>query len=406
MSTPKAFNPLRDLNLISALSFILFLLVVASFYRQSHTEWKKYQKEFKTYLEKNISPESAAAFDISIKQIWLPEMNRVDRCTSCHLGYDQSSLKGAPEPFRSHPDIAPHDISKMGCTICHGGQGFALKKKDAHGEIKHWPEPLLGKKMAEKYGFQDQASLIQINCNICHRRDEETAGMEIINLAKKLMIQKKKCQTCHAMDGKGGKQGADLTFIGDKPSERFDFSKIKEKLTAAAKPLSMLSWHAEHFRDPAGVVPGSQMPKMDYSEQEARALAMLMMSWKNFKLPVMLIPKKAAEPLSPDPGGQASDASPVARGKLLFESKSCSECHTIGQGVEVGPDLSGVSGRRDALWLKKMIRTPEEMEKTDPIAKKLFLEYQELGMPAAGLSEEETELIIKYIESFKKNSGK
>lgn len=355
-----------------------------------------------TYLEQNSSPGSAAAFDLSIKQLWLPELNRVDRCTSCHLGYDQSSLKEAPEPFRFHPDIAPHEIPKMGCTICHGGQGFALKKKDAHGEIEHWQEPLLGKKMTEKYGLKGEASLIQINCNICHRRDEETPGMEMINLAKKLMTQKTKCQTCHTVDGKGGKQGADLTFIGDKPSERFDFSKIKEKLTASAKPLSMLSWHAEHFMDPSAVVPDSKMPKMDYSDQEALAMAMLMMSWKNFKLPVMLIPKKASEPLSPGPEGLTSAISPVDRGKLLFEGKSCFDCHTIGKGVEAGPDLLGVSERREANWLKKMIRIPEEMEKTDPIAKKLFLEYQELGMPNAALSEEDAEMIIKYIVSFKK----
>lgn len=402
MRTNKAFNPLRDFYIISAFCFILFILVAASFYVQSHTEWKRYQKEFGAYLEKNISPASAAAFDVSIKQIWLPELNRVDRCPSCHLGYDQSSLKGAPEPFRSHPDIAPHDISKMGCTICHGGQGFALKKKDAHGEIIHWQEPVLGKKMADKYGLKDKASLIQINCNICHRRDEETSGMEIINLAKKLMTQKKKCQTCHAIDGKGGKQGADLTFVGDKPSERFDFSKIKEKLIAAGKPVSMLSWHAEHFMDPSAVVPDSKMPKMDYSEQEASALAMLMMSWKNFKLPVMLIPKNAAAPSSPVPEGPASVISAVDRGKILFESKSCSDCHTIGKGIEGGPDLLGVTEKRDAQWLKKMIRTSEEMEKTDPIAKKLFLEYKELGMPTAGLSEEDAEMIIKYIASFKK----
>ena len=353
------------------------------------------------FLKQNVGP--ASAVDVSIKQIWLPELNRVDRCISCHLGYDQSSLTGAPEPFRFHPNIAPHEISKMGCTICHGGQGFALKKKDAHGEIKHWLEPVLGKKMALKYGFNDDTRLIQSNCNICHRRDEETTGMALINLAKKIITQKSKCQTCHVIDGKGGKQGADLTFVGDKPSERFDFSKIEKKLIAAGKPLSMLSWHFEHFMDPSAVVPESKMPKMDYSEEEGWALAVLMMSWKNFKLPVMLIPKKAPEPLPPGPEGSASAiSSPADRGKILFESKGCSDCHTIGKGAEIGPDLLGVSEKKEGRWLVKMIRIPEEMEKSDPIARKLYLEYKEVGMPNADLSEEDAELIIKYIESFKK----
>jgi cytochrome c1 len=43
------------------------------------------------------------------------------------------------------------------------------------------------------------------------------------------------------------------------------------------------------------------------------------------------------------------------------------------------------------------------MERTDPLAKKLYLEYEELGMPTEKMTEEEVEAIIKYIESFDKN---
>ena len=94
--------------------------------------------------------------------------------------------------------------------------------------------------------------------------------------------------------------------------------------------------------------------------------------------------------------------SSVERGKELFESEFCSECHTIGGGVEVGPDLIGVTKRRDFEWLKRIILNPEEMELTDSIAKELYKEYEEMGMVVDELTEEEVEAIIRYLESFNK----
>lgn len=404
MNKKKDFNPRKDFYWLSFFSFLLFVLVMIAFYKQANPEWKDYQQEFKKFLAENISSESASTFDFSVKQIWLPELNRVDRCISCHMGYDQPNLSEAPEPFTAHPDIEPHSVSEMGCTVCHGGQGFALKKKDAHGEIKHWEEPLMGRKLAQKYGFKDEDALIQINCNICHRRDESTPGMEMINLAKRLLTQNKKCQTCHIIDGRGGKISADLTFIGDKPAERFDFSQIEDKLIAGSRPLSILSWHFEHFMNPEAVVPDSKMPYVEYSEEEAWALSLLMMSWKDVNLPIMLVPEgKRVDVSLPEEKVERAGRSLVDWGKELFESKNCSECHTIGEGVEVGPDLKGITRIRDIEWLRKMILDPEKMEKTDTLAKRLYKEYEEVGMPTEELTEEEAEAILKYIESFNKN---
>ena len=392
------FNASFDFYALGLVSILMFLLVLTAFNRQANPEWKRYQQDFKKLLGEKISPETGTAFDFSVEQIWLPEINRVDRCVSCHLGYDNPLLADVNEPFRTHPDIEPHSVLKMGCTLCHGGQGFSLKKKDAHGETEHWEEPLLGRKMGERYGFSKN-ELIQINCNVCHRNDETTVGMELINSAKELLTSKKNCQTCHVINGVGGNRGPNLTFVGDKPAERFDFSEVKVKLSESDRPISMLSWHFEHLMNPKAVVSGSKMPHVEYSEKEAWSLAMLMMSWKNIVLPIALIPGGTTK----DRGANESTEMPdeeelsfIEWGETLFNSKSCVDCH---DGADDAPDLKGVTKNRDLKWLRSMILNPEEMELNDPIAINLYEEFDELGMVTDDLTDEEVEAIIKYLDS-------
>jgi len=77
----------------------------------------------------------------------------------------------------------------------------------------------------------------------------------------------------------------------------------------------------------------------------------------------------------------------------------CAACHTIGGGTKIGPDLAGVTARRDRDWLQHFIRTPGAMNAAgDPIAVALRNEYQEARMPNLDLSEADTAAVIDYIE--------
>jgi mono/diheme cytochrome c family protein len=86
-------------------------------------------------------------------------------------------------------------------------------------------------------------------------------------------------------------------------------------------------------------------------------------------------------------------------GAQLFQP--CAACHKIGGGKLIGPDLQGVSERRDREWLIRFIRNSQEMVQAgDPIAVKLFEEYNKIPMPPAGISDEQIIILLDYIDKY------
>lgn len=62
----------------------------------------------------------------------------------------------------------------------------------------------------------------------------------------------------------------------------------------------------------------------------------------------------------------------VEAGKAMFVKKGCPACHKIGGGKLVGPDLKGVTARRNPRWIERMILHPEIMLQQDDTAKGLL----------------------------------
>jgi mono/diheme cytochrome c family protein len=86
-------------------------------------------------------------------------------------------------------------------------------------------------------------------------------------------------------------------------------------------------------------------------------------------------------------------------GETLFQGK-CVACHTIGKGKLVGPDLQGVTVRRDHAWLTRwMLETDTMLAEGDPIALEILAESNNVPMPNSGLSASEVASILAYLET-------
>jgi len=76
----------------------------------------------------------------------------------------------------------------------------------------------------------------------------------------KVLFAQHHCLACHSLHGEGGKVGPDLSYVGDRRTDR--------------------DWHIRHLRDPASVSPGSIMPKFPLSDREVNDLASFLLSLK------------------------------------------------------------------------------------------------------------------------------
>ncbi len=331
----------REIVWVLVASILFVVLTAAIVLRDATPEWNYYQSEFRLIVAENFGSVDPSSIPRGVQQIWVEDLDRVDRCITCHQGIQWKGLENVEQPWTTHPDLGmftKHPLPKYGCTICHGGQGYALTVNDAHGFVKHWEEPLMGKTVGMEYDPRTPPPLFETNCNFCHRYERETAGMSWINDAKKL-VQSKACKVCHVINGTGGSMGPDLTFEGDKSAEGFDFENL------ATDQKTIFNWHINHFKQPINVVPNSIMPEMNFQTKDAMALSMLVMSWKdNSDLPLDYFPRiemvdeQTPEELETERLMREGDGA-------FFVENSCFICHSI-KGFNIksptdkGPDLS------------------------------------------------------------------
>ncbi|NOX58337.1 MAG: c-type cytochrome [Planctomycetes bacterium] len=337
---PKHIRNMKLLLLVSSLASLV-VLICAAYQENFRGLWRSHQAAYKTALVANADTDSARrsanAFGSEHKQLYLPELNRIDRCTTCHLGAENPAMAEAKQPLRKHSGnlLGQHPVDKFGCTICHMGRGLAVHKEEAHGwnddgtPVPHIDEPML------------RGQAVYTSCGRCHAEVDLYGGSEdlfaepevggaddgpvaqaaidafelsmMLPNADSLLRGKKLtvelgCLGCHAYRRRGGTLGPDLTYVGDKTKHDFDFTHVDGEHTVE-------QWLFEHFKFPREVSPETVMPEMNLSDEDARDLSLYMMSLHHKANLSAHIPKptKAAKP-------------EAIRGATLYQM-FCSACH-------------------------------------------------------------------------------
>ena len=300
-----------------ALGILVSVLTAAAYYRDEFRDWKDYQRLFiREELRRAATPQQrqlAKGIPVQIRQIVLPDLRRVDRCTTCHLAVEDPTYGGFPQPLTYHPLHEQHPFDKFGCTVCHRGQGRATTTVDAHGHVAHWDQPMLPLKF------------IQASCGQCHEAADNPAAPELARGEQ--VFETSGCRGCHKLGGVGGVIGPELDRVGGRRSAE---------------------WLMSHFRSPASVTPDSAMPPQKFSEPELQAITLFMLSQTGESITGFYASMKVVPS--------------ATQGRRLFQQKGCIGCHSVnGKGGSIGPALDDVGLRRKPEWIMQHFRDPQSV---------------------------------------------
>ncbi len=88
-----------------SVSLILLVLLAISPAKNHFSQWRHYQKQYLHLIRGRADAVTLERhFQGGIQQIWIPEQQVTDRCTTCHLGLKEASLADVSAvAFRKHP---------------------------------------------------------------------------------------------------------------------------------------------------------------------------------------------------------------------------------------------------------------------------------------------------------------
>lgn len=353
-----------------AISSVIFVAVLAaSPVRDYFREWKQYERAYVRFAQGRPDTRNLLAdFRFGISQIWLPRLNVVDRCTTCHQGISEASLQNSsvPQPFRAHPPI-PHHVQDWGCVVCHRGQGLATEVNEAHKTTLAWEQPLLS------------IRYIQASCGVCHEGDLPEAPQ--LNRGRELLATFN-CVGCHRLQGieRPAMIGPDLTKVGTKVSREWIYKWLKEPRTVRDSQGNVVVDGVENEETP-------RMPQFRLDESELRDLSAYLSTLKSRTTAPYQFDSRLATVWQKQPDL-------VGQGELRFRQMFCTDCHSLAVvragtttliGGEIGPELTKVGSKVNPEWLVNWLRDPQA-----------YLPHSK--MPRYQWSDEDLYAVTQYIE--------
>ena len=307
--------------------------------REYHGHQRAYKEALAELATNDEEREQAAHYPVKIRQLVLSELERTDRCISCHVGIEDPRMLEQLEPLRTHPGdyLEVHDTNKVGCTVCHDGQGRALTAKDAHATtISGWEKPLV------------KSPFLEANCIRCHEI-EDVSRLQVALRGRDIFLSKG-CLGCHQLEGKGGQLATDLTHIGD-ASPRLKRA-VDPDLFSGGLDLHgnvNIAYIFEAVKEPRAQPKVTAMMDFNFSDDEALALTVYLKGLCRRAVPASYVVKR-----------QQARVRESAAGEALY-NKYCVACHG-----EKG--TGGVENRNYAMRTVPSLNT---------LAEKMFIEYPE-----------------------------
>ncbi len=312
---------------------------------------------------------------------------RVDMCQTCHLPVDREgwerpdpevpSSPGGRNPLKTHPRLelflsasSPHPKDRVGCTICHRGNGEALEfirvdhapRDDA--QAKTWEEERHWHKQHYWDFPMHPLQHVEAGCVQCHKDTLETAGREAPTMRRgHELFERSGCYACHKL----------AWFpVSRKPGPTL--AKVASKTTK--------EWVAGWLRNPKSFRPGTPMPRVFHLENRVSE------TWDENLIAAVaqyLFENSAPADLPAPPAGDAE------KGKELVSRRGCLACHEV-KGIEgsghswstFGPSLDGLGAKMRPEWIHAWVLDPKGM-------------WPETKMPNLRLTPEEAGHVTAYL---------
>lgn len=338
--------------------------------------------------------------------------------------------------FMAHPrldlfvgDNSKHPIDKVGCTICHEGDGRdtdftrVVHTPNSAKQGREWRRRNGTPYGEEKYNWNYRelwdlpmfpTKYIQASCRRCHTEAVELDGAPKYVEGMKL-VERVGCYGCHRIDSY-------QILPKDLNNPAID---INSKSRRPGPPLERISnkvteeWAAKWVLAPREFRPTTRMPHFfgqsncrskvnqhDYPPE--RKNGVLRSPVDDTVVASIVKYLYSLSDTEADPAPPALKGDPV-KGEIIVKSVGCIACHKLEETPlssfvdppgkfasrsrfleEFAPNLSGVGSKMNKTWLYAWVRNPK-------------LHFHESNMPNLRLSEQEATDVVEYLMTLKKS---
>ncbi len=261
----------------------------------------------------------------------LPAQVTEGSCGKCHLAEDIPEAPVLTEGRRL--------VRAAGCVGCHEIQDLkpqmigpdltGLGSKVSRAWLKKWlkrPKDYLPETYMPDFSLSDEEIDALVEFLMTSRSEyveitvppAESEESDDLYETGRIRFRESRCITCHAIEGKGGTIGPDLTFVADKVSKKW-----------------LYAW----LSNPKAYFPRTRMSHFNFNESDLVAVVEYL--WEEMG---ELWPEERSELFESPP----FDPEKAARGKEVAKKYGCYGCHELPEGVkggEIAPDLSRIGSK-------------------------------------------------------------